>query len=177
LVRDVRRLSSLVSAMLDLARLKDAQVEKKQINLSSLTREVLSDYAPLALDGGIELSMENTGAESSTVEGVEAALRSALSNLVGNALMHAKGATAIVAKVSHDAISVSDNGGGLPSRQGDSIIEPFQKGDPLSAGVGLGLSIVREIMIAHGGSLALTSTPGQGTTITLNFKSQSGRQS
>ena len=48
-------------------------------------------------------------------------------------------------------------------------IEPFQTGNLSKEGYGLGLSIVQEIMAAHGGTLIITSTPGRGTTATLRF--------
>jgi signal transduction histidine kinase len=60
LVRDVRHLSSLVSAMLDLARIQYHSIEKRPVDLVALTREVLADFGPSALDAGIELSLEQT---------------------------------------------------------------------------------------------------------------------
>src|SRR5207244_12903695 len=56
LVRDVRRLTSLVSAMLDLARLQNHAIEKRPIDLAVVTLDVLADFSPSALDAGIELS-------------------------------------------------------------------------------------------------------------------------
>ena len=168
LVRDVRRLTSLVSAMLDLARLQGQALEKRPVDLSALAREVLADFAPSALNSGVDLSLEQTKA-GFVVEGVEAALRSAIANLVGNALNHAQGATRIVAELDQGSVTISDNGMGLPLGQERNLIEPFQKGAGSKQGVGLGLSIVQEIMIAHGGSLTLASMPGRGTNVQLRF--------
>ena len=58
LVSDVRRLTSLVSAMLDLARLQNHAIEKRPIDLSVVALEVLADFSPSALDSGIELALE-----------------------------------------------------------------------------------------------------------------------
>ena len=58
LVRDVRRLTSLVSAMLDLARLQNHAIEKQPIDLAVVALDVLADFSPSALDAGIELSLE-----------------------------------------------------------------------------------------------------------------------
>lgn len=58
LVRDVRRLTSLVSAMLDLARLQNRTIEKRPIDLAQITLDVLADFSPSALDAGIELALE-----------------------------------------------------------------------------------------------------------------------
>ncbi len=167
LVRDVRRLSSLVSAMLDLARLQDHAIEKRPIDLAAVTRDVLADFGPSALDAGIELSLEQVEEGTLVVHGVEAAVRSALANLVGNALVHAHGAGRVVANLDRGSVSICDDGTGISSSS--ERIEPFQTGNSSKEGYGLGLSIVQEIMAAHGGVLIVTSTPGRGTTASLRF--------
>jgi len=167
LVRDVRRLSSLVSAMLDLARLQNHAIEKRPIDLTALTRDVLADFSPSALDAGIELSLEQVEEGTLVVQGVEAAVRSALANLVGNALVHAHGAGRVVANLDRGSVSICDDGAGI-SRSSERI-ELFQTGNPSKEGSGLGLSIVQEIMAAHGGTLIIKSTPGRGTTASLRF--------
>ena len=167
LVRDVRRLSSLVSAMLDLARIQNHAIEKRPIDLAIVMRDVLADFSPSALDAGIELSLEQVEEGSLVVQGVEAAVRSALANLVGNALVHAHGAGRVVANLDRGSVSICDDGAGIsPSSE---RIELFQTGNPSKEGSGLGLSIVQEIMAAHGGTLIITSTPGRGTTACLRF--------
>jgi signal transduction histidine kinase len=167
LVRDVRRLSSLVSAMLDLARIQNHAIEKRPIDLAVVTRDVLADFSPSALGAGIELSLEQVDEGTLVVHGVEAAVRSALANLVGNALVHARGAGRVVANLDRGSVSICDDGAGIsPSSE---HIELFQTGNPSKEGYGLGLSIVQEIMAAHGGTLIITSTPGRGTTATLRF--------
>ena len=169
LVCDVRRLTSLVSAMLDLARLQDQAIEKRPIDLGALTREVLADFSPTALDAGVELSLEQAPQGSVVVLGVEAAIRSALANLVGNALIHARGAARIVANLRRGSVSISDDGAGFCPAPQLNVIEPFQTGATAKVGHGLGLSIIQEIMTAHAGTLTVTSTPGRGTTVCLSF--------
>ena len=168
LVCDVRHLTSLVSAMLDLARLQDQAIEKRPIDLGALTRDVLADFSPSALDAGIELSLEHPQ-DSVVVLGVEATVRSALANLVGNALIHARGAAHIVANLSRGSVSISDDGPGVSASFDRNRAEPFQTGNTAREGAGLGLSIVQEIMAAHGGALTITSNPGCGTTACLRF--------
>jgi signal transduction histidine kinase len=169
LVSDVRRLTSLVSAMLDLARLQNHAIEKRPIDLAALTREVLADFSPSALDAGIELSLEQVAQDSVVVLGVEAAVRSALANLVGNALIHARGAARIVAHLGRGSVSISDDGAGISPTSQLKHIEPFQSGATAKQGHGLGLSIIQEIMTAHAGTLTITSRPGRGTTVCLRF--------
>jgi signal transduction histidine kinase len=169
LVCDVRHLTSLVSAMLDLARLQDQAIERRPIDLGALTREVLADFSPSALDAGVELSLERAPQGSVVVLGVEAAVRSALANLVGNALIHAGGAARIVANLGRGSVSISDDGAGFSPAPHLNVIEPFQTCATTKVGHGLGLSIVQEIMTAHAGALTITSTPGRGTTVCLSF--------
>jgi len=169
LVRDVRRLTSLVSAMLDLARLQNHAIEKGPIDLAVVTLEVLADFSPSALDAGIELSLEQAEEDAAVVQGVEAAVRSALANLVGNALIHAEGAKRITATLGRGSVSISDDGAGISPGDERKFIEPFQTGSAAENGAGLGLSIVQEIMAAHGGEFIITSTPGGGTTASLRF--------
>jgi signal transduction histidine kinase len=169
LVRDVRRLTSLVSAMLDLARLQNHAIEKRPIDLAEITLDVLADFGPSALDARIELALERTEEGPILVQGVDAAVRSALANLVGNALIHAHGARRIVATLGRGSISIDDDGAGLPDGAEHRLLEPFQTGNSAGDGAGLGLSIVREIMAAHGGKLAISSVPGRGTTMSLHF--------
>lgn len=169
LVRDVRRLTSLVSAMLDLARLQNHAIEKRPIDLAQITLDVLADFGPSAVDAGIELALDQDEKGPLLVQGVDAAIRSALANLVGNALIHARGARRIVATLDRDGVSIHDDGAGLPDGVENRTIEPFQTGNTVGDGAGLGLSIVREIMAAHGGELIISSAPGRGTTVRLQF--------
>ncbi|WP_298245598.1 HAMP domain-containing sensor histidine kinase [uncultured Bradyrhizobium sp.] len=169
LVRDIRRLTSLVSAMLDLARLQNHTIEKRPIDLAQITLDVLADFGPSAVDAGIELALDQTEKGPILVQGVDAAIRSALANLVGNALIHARGARRIVATLGRDGVSIDDDGAGLPDGAEHKLLEPFQTGNTAGDGAGLGLSIVREIMAAHGGELIISSAPGRGTTMSLRF--------
>src|SRR5260221_9848579 len=99
LVCDVRRLTSLFSAMLDLARLQDHTIEKRPIDLGALTREDLADFSPSALDAGVQPSLKRAPHGIVVVLGVEAAARSALADLVGHTLIHARGAARIGANL------------------------------------------------------------------------------
>src|ERR1700724_594830 len=68
---------------------------------------------PASSADGIELSLEQGPQGSVVVLGVEAAVRSALANLVGNALIHARGAARLVANLGRGSVSISDDGGGI----------------------------------------------------------------
>ena len=168
LVRDVRRLTSLVAAMLDLARLQNHAIEKRPIDLAAVTRDVLADFSPSALDAGIELSLEQADG-GTVVQAVEAAIRSALTNLIGNALIHARGARHITARLACGSVAISDDGAGLAASAEAGLAPPSRERLPEKEGAGLGLSIVQEIMAAHGGELIVTSSADKGTTMSLRF--------
>jgi len=155
--------------MLDLARLQNHAIVKRPIDLADVARDVLADFSPSALDAGIELSLEQPEEDGTVVQGVEAAVRSALANLVGNAFIHAGGAKRITATIGRGSVSISDNGAGFSPGDERRFIEPFQTGSAADGGAGLGLSIVQEIMAAHGGEFIITSIPAGGTTASLRF--------
>jgi signal transduction histidine kinase len=134
-----------------------------------VTLDVLADFSPSALDAGIELSLEQAEECAGVVQGVEAAVRSALANLVGNALIHARGAKRITATLGCGSVSISDDGAGITTGPDGELSEPFRTGNLAKEGAGLGLAIVQEIMAAHDGELIISSNPGGGTTACLRF--------
>ncbi len=97
-------------------------------------------------------------------------LRSALANLVGNALRHTHRGGTIRVEAEHTAagvqLTVRDDGDGVPAELVPRAFDRFVKGAD-SPGSGLGLAIVRDIVEAHGGTVSLTSTTGRGTEVRL----------
>ncbi|MDB5561161.1 MAG: sensor histidine kinase [Hyphomicrobiales bacterium] len=170
LVAEIRRLTSLVGAMLDLARLQETHPETTLIDLRELTREVLADYAPSALDQNLQLEFDADGTGPILVEGVEVSIRSAIGNIVANAIVHARGATGILATLSERGnLSISDDGVGVANGLHHRMVEPFEKVGGNGQGSGLGLSIVQEIMRAHGGKLVVEPRLGGGLAVRLTF--------
>jgi signal transduction histidine kinase len=160
--------------MLDLSRLKGAELQRKPVDLVDLTRDVLADYSPLALDQGMDLSLISDCDSPIMVLGSKEAIRSAIANLVGNALVHAYGARVIVAQLHQEgAISICDDGQAVSHSQSYGPLKPLTRAALKHSGTGLGLSIVREIMGAHQGRLDITTTPGGGTTVRLIFNRES----
>ena len=115
------------------------------------------------------------------VVGDAAALRSAVQNLIANAVKYGGqdrwvGIRAELARERRRQvvrITVSDHGPGIPSTDLPHIFEPFYRGaDALARqvhGNGLGLSLVKRIVIAHGGQVAVTTRPGAGSAFTITL--------
>lgn len=131
--------------------------------------ELAQDVAATAALGGarVEAAIEPG---LPLVSGDPVRLRQALANLVTNALVHS-GSDAVVVGARPDrdgvALFVSDSGIGIPEAQQERIFEVGERLDPERPGWGLGLAVVQAIAEAHGGSLGVTSTPGEGATFTL----------
>jgi signal transduction histidine kinase len=93
-------------------------------------------------------------------------------NLITNAAQAIDGFGEIVLKTQtrgsgHVAVSVADNGCGIPAEIMDKIRDPFFTTKEVGAGTGLGLSIVEEIVRSHGGTLEIESEPGEGSVFTV----------
>jgi two-component system, OmpR family, sensor histidine kinase BaeS len=104
------------------------------------------------------------------IEGDPARLRQVLDNLISNAVRHGPPSGVVLVRVVSDEmlrISVSDTGDGIPLEQQERIFDAGVRLDPRSPGMGLGLTLARAIAEGHGGSLTVTSAPGEGATFTL----------
>ena len=104
------------------------------------------------------------------IEGDPARLRQVLDNLISNAVRHGPPSGVVLVRAESDEtlrISVSDTGDGIPLEQQERIFDAGVRLDPRSPGMGLGLTLARAIAEGHGGSLTVTSAPGEGATFTL----------
>jgi signal transduction histidine kinase len=106
------------------------------------------------------------------IQGDEMRLRQAVGNLVANAIKHTAQGQITLSTARHGPailIAIKDTGVGIPEDQQDLIFLPFVQLDHRSAGVGLGLDIARQLVRLHGGDIYLQSTPGQGSTFTIQL--------
>jgi signal transduction histidine kinase len=99
-----------------------------------------------------------------------------ISNLVGNALQHSDGDVTVTLRGETDFVVLETNNGGPPIPRDvlAHIFEPGRRGDARAGGLGLGLFIVQQIVLAHGGSIEVRSN-GHGTTFTAALP-RKGRQ-
>jgi two-component system sensor histidine kinase BaeS len=103
-------------------------------------------------------------------------MASAVENLVSNAIKytHAGGQVVISTGIEGEEIwiSVKDNGAGIAANEQEKVFEPFYRGNQgrrIKQGMGLGLSIARDIVEAHGGWISLESQPGKGALFTIHL--------
>lgn len=175
LTTDVSRLTTIVSSMLQLARLHSTELPFEPLQLNSIARAVLADLAPLILSNGADVALEEEGELRSLIEANEPTVRAAIANLVDNALRHAQAKSTILVRVIDGAvIEVSDDGVGIAPSDRPQVTEPFNRMSQNSTGAGLGLTIVRDIMAAHGGTLTILGRPGGGTMVRLVFPPREG---
>jgi len=119
-----------------------------------------------------------TSPGTASVVGDPVRLRQVLDNLCANARVHTTAGSPVALAVSAEdswvRIDVRDQGPGMAPDEVSRAFTRFYRGDPSrtrarGAGTGLGLSIAQAVVEAHGGTVSLTSTPDDGTTVTLRL--------
>ena len=147
-----QRSAHLVHQLLQLAR-SETSMLMQQLDLAALARDVARDWTGRAL--AIDMDLGYEGEDRLMVRGQSVLLREALNNLIDNALNYAgRGATVTVRVYHRDGLAslmVEDNGPGIPPEHLGDMFERFWRGSEASGGCGLGLSIVQEIAVRHGG--------------------------
>ena len=210
IVQECRRLSSLIENVLDFSRIEQGrkQYEFEPTDLAALTRETVKLMEPYAEEKGVKLEFNSEPeTQNSELEVDGRAIQQALVNLMDNAIKHsAKGQIVTVGLDAAQRASgvppdpapddsannglmsvllyVEDHGPGIPPAEHEKIFERlYRLGSELrreTQGVGIGLSIVRHIVAAHGGKVTVRSSVGEGSRFTIvlpviNAKAQSGR--
>jgi signal transduction histidine kinase len=178
-----RRLTEMVEQVLEFARLRgERRVHGDEpVDLRTVLLEVAESCQPLCDAAGVTLDVQAEEDGMPSVSGDAAALRRAVQNLVGNALKHAArggwiGVTiqAVAARRRPEVrVTVSDRGAGIDPADLPHLFEPFYRGrsavENQVPGNGLGLSLVKRVAEAHGGTVSVRSSPGQGTSFTLHL--------
>lgn len=170
---DVQRMRALVNELLDLSRVESRQlaIEAEEVEAAPLVERILATFRPQAEKAGIELAAE-LPADLPAMRADSTKIGWVLANLVSNALRHTPqgGHILIAADAVRDFVqlSVSDDGVGIPFEMQARIFGKFVQvpGERASGGTGLGLAIAKGIVNAHGGTIWVDSTPGQGSTFT-----------
>jgi signal transduction histidine kinase len=173
--RQTRRLGRLVDALLDVSKIQAGRLElqKEPMDLVALVREVTALLAEDARRAGCEMRLL-AGKEPLVGNWDKARLEQVVINLVSNAIKYGAGAPIEIAARSDGKrarFEVRDNGIGVPIAERGRIFERFERA--VSArhygGLGLGLYIVRRIVDAHGGHVAVESSQGEGARFVVEL--------
>jgi two-component system, cell cycle sensor histidine kinase PleC len=140
---------------------------------TGVVESCLAVARPLADRAGLVLAREYASRLPHIIAD-ELSLRQMLLNLIGNAIKFARGGDRITVAVAYEhdgplTISVADTGPGMPRVScADAATQP-RPNRPAGAGLGLGLPLTKALAAANGAALAIASTPGEGTRVTLSF--------
>ncbi len=171
-MRSTERMAVLVDDLLAQARSGMPEVAMAEVDLVAMAGDVVDEFSAAARQRHLALELVAVPAPL-VVKGDGPALRRALSNLVANAIKLAPaGSTVTVSAASGDhcaLVSVIDEGPGISSADQGNVFKRFWRGDPSGGGTGLGLSIVKQIVERHGGTAAVESTLGAGSTFSLKL--------
>lgn len=147
------------------------QLARDSLDLRELLDETCADIRLLAKRRQVEVVVATT--EDLPIEGDRRLLRSALSNLIGNAVKftHEGNTVAVRAARREDSISidVEDQCGGLPAGDPQELFAPFVQRGKDKTGFGLGLAIVKQAAEAHGGTVSVHNLPGKGCVFSLEL--------
>ncbi|MBP5617053.1 MAG: sensor histidine kinase [Elusimicrobiaceae bacterium] len=170
-----QNLSVLLEDVLDVSRLEAgmSSVQKQSVELRPLVDEVLGLVRPAAEQKGLALSAQ---VDVDQVPADPKLLKRVLTNLISNAVKFTeKGFVKLVATQDEKSytVSVQDSGIGLTEKEIKGLFQKYHQVHADKPGFGLGLFISRQLVQAHGGSLDVISTPGQGSTFTITLPKES----
>jgi signal transduction histidine kinase len=170
--KESERLTSLINNILDFSRIEAGKKEYsfRETDVADLVRSTLESYRFEIEQNGFEFEQRIDNNLPPLAVDREAIARSLL-NLVNNAVKYSAGrkylGVNLYRRDGNVNLEVEDHGIGIPPKEQCKIFDKFYRvGDPLvhnTKGSGLGLSLVRHIVLAHGGQVAVESAPGRGS--------------
>jgi len=173
--RAVHQMDRLIGDLLDTARIQSGRLslQIKDVAASRLLRQASDAFRQVAAAKGVQLEINEPPADL-TLRTDEARAAQVLGNLLGNAFKFTPSGARVTVDVSRSDgeahFHVSDTGPGLTHEQVERLFERFWQGRPGDRrGVGLGLTIARGIVEAHGGRVWVESTPGKGSTFSFSL--------
>ena len=175
---DTQRLEDLVAKMLTLARVENGPSSiavPDRCDLADCVRQTVAQLHSVATLREINVTVEGPESCSVRLVGEDCAL--VVENLLMNALQHSPKSSTVAMRIADEdgaiQLSIQDNGEGIDPRVRPFIFDRFYRGDPSrsrsTGGAGLGLAICKAIVEKAGGSIALQSKPGEGTTVTVHL--------
>ena len=171
-----RRLGDMVERVMAFAGISSGAPTRAHadVDVSAMINEAVNGVRHDAQDRGVTIDVHANGALP-PVSGDAEALRSAVQNIVGNAVKYSAGGAVVgvsaAVRGAEVEIQVTDCGLGIDAKDLPHIFKPFYRGrramDAQVRGSGVGLSVVRHVIDAHRGRIQVDSRAGEGTTVTI----------
>jgi len=178
IVQESERLGRLVENLLDFSRMEEGRKEYRfaPLNTSVWLRELVADFQSEIAENGVSV-VTDIPEDLPTISADGEALSCAVHNLLDNAVKYSPGSKTIWLDAGAGngdiTISVRDRGVGIPERDRRHIFDKFYRVDGEISqkvkGAGLGLSLVRHIVTAHGGTVDCASRVGEGSTFSIRL--------
>ncbi|MCE9577008.1 MAG: HAMP domain-containing histidine kinase [Deltaproteobacteria bacterium] len=169
-VAQTERITKIVEQLLSFGRRRAPQIAR--CDLAQPIRAVLDLLEREVRRGGVTLRFEPDGGDH-MIDGDADQLQQVTLNLVKNALAATPRGGVVTVRVARQddrvQLIVEDNGSGIAPEIQARLFEPFFTTRSAEGGTGLGLAVVRAIVLEHGGAIDVHSTPGQGATFTITF--------
>lgn len=167
------RLSRLVHTLLEMSNLSSAP-RSDRIELAPLVEEIITDLTPLASQNDITMEQD---CDNVVITGSDALIYRLVFNLIENAVKYNRRGGSVSVSVHKEnsdvVVRVSDTGCGIPEEYRESIFQPFFRVDKSRSrqmgGVGLGLALVHEIVVLHGGSVRAEPGNKSGTVFIVTL--------
>ena len=167
------RLSHVIDILLEMTELQSAP-KSDSISLSEITEEVICDLVAVAEKKSISLVQDDGEAR---LTGSDILVYRAIYNLIENAIKYnkedGKVSVAITEDESFAKVIITDTGSGIAKEDWDKIFEPFFRVDKSRSrsmgGAGLGLALVKEIAVRHGGDVKVIESSNKGSSIELSL--------
>ena len=171
-----KHLLQLVSALLDYHKLESGKAERHEVSFAPavLVSECVAQMQPLAMEKKLKLATDVQVTESMLCRSDAFRIKQIVNNLVGNAIKYTdKGEVRVGVSIANRQliISVKDTGCGMTPDELQTVFNAFTRlpGAQGKEGVGLGLTITREIVTLLGGEINVQSTKGKGSTFTVSL--------
>ena len=176
LQREAKRVEDIIDDLLELTRLEEGESETEKIKVSKIVAKSVDKVRTFADGMHVQLVVTGDSGEEKVKVDRRAVVR-ALTNLIDNAVRYSEAdqqVTVAVEVLEHVvAISIKDDGVGIPRAELERVFERFYRVDRArsreTGGTGLGLAIVRHVAENHGGRVLVESKPGDGSTFTIEL--------
>ncbi|WP_457630762.1 ATP-binding protein [Oceanithermus sp.] len=169
-----QRMHKLVNDSLKLLSIEEEGVRLKaeRCSANELLQEIAREAEPVAAASQVHLRLVPIPGDAKLLAD-RRWLQQAVLNIVLNAIKYTPAGGRVLLRGYKTAdsvgILVEDTGPGIPAEQLERIFEPFQRGDTKKEGSGLGLTIVKRVVEAHGGEVSVESQPGRGSTFAIRL--------